>query len=258
MMLDKTVTQTGKTSRSLSRPAVVVKAIALLSCLWVGFWAYHFAIASLYILASERQIELWNKTPQNVTLENVDKVTGWLERAIEHDPRHPHYYNLLGKSHQWQAYVQYTEQKNAPMTIAFSEQESPQRALQLAKQAYLKGAQLRPEWPVTWSDLAQIEHQLHGADLNLYLRNADHFGPYMAEVNLTLASIGLERWNQLDKELRMITMRHIDRALRHPQVAQRFARYAQSLDKLNLACVLASRAPDALQTPIRVCRKAAL
>jgi len=113
---------TAPTAQASALTGKLVKAFALVTCLWVGYWAYHFAIASLYILASERQIELWNKAPQNVTREHVDQVTGWLERAIEHDPRHPHYYNLLGKSHQWQAYVQYTAQKNAPMTIAFSEQ----------------------------------------------------------------------------------------------------------------------------------------
>ncbi|ELP5727347.1 VpsP family polysaccharide biosynthesis protein [Vibrio vulnificus] len=249
---------TAPTAQASSLTGKLVKAFALLTCLWVGYWAYHFTIASLYILASERQMALWNQAPQNVSEGDVEKVSVWLNRAIDYDPRHPHYYNLLGKSLQWLAYVQLTEQQQRFTPIALTPHQSAQSSLQQAKQAYLKGAELRPEWALTWADLAQVEHQLNGDALLDYLRYADHFGPYMGEVNLTIASIGLERWNQLDREMRTLSMHHMERALRHPQAAQRFARHAEALEKLSLACVLANRISDTPQSPIRACRKVTL
>ncbi|CAH8191963.1 MULTISPECIES: VpsP family polysaccharide biosynthesis protein [Vibrio] len=205
------------------------------------YLAFCFGSASIYAVATEKNIERWVKHPQDVTPNVINETKQTILEAIDYHSSHPHYYNLLGKTLEWEAYLSTTEDQIG--------------ILQQAKKAYLKSASLRQNWPDTWADLLSVETQLQGENINLYFDNANQYGPFIPTVNSKIAQVGLENWQQFTPQRRSIIIEHIARALTHPKSQGEMYRYLQSSGLLKFACAAIIYNPRGYDGKVNLCKK---
>ncbi|MCG9676930.1 VpsP family polysaccharide biosynthesis protein [Vibrio sp. Isolate24] len=211
-----------------------------LSAIFVLYLSYHFGVASLYAKAVSNQIELWDKSADKPKLSDIEQAEMLIESSIKHHSSHPHYFDLQGKVYEWKAYI--------------SDDAEKQAYLELAKNAYLISAELRPNWPNTWADLATLETQLLGSNREQYLHQADIKGPYIPQVNFKIATLALSNWQQFSPNERKLAMPHIYRAIKHKDVRQRFRDYLTQNKKFRFACIVMKQMPDIDYASLASCR----
>lgn len=137
------------------------------------------------------------------------------------------YAEQLGYMWQWRAYS-----ANTPATIR---KESQQHALQAFRQA----TQLRPSWPYAWSGLAYAKMVAgeHDQEFRHAMQQAVHYGPTRIAINRRVAEIGLISWQNLDLELRSLTLAQAGYTARYSRANRRqMFVLAAELDRVALLC----------------------
>ncbi|MBN3495293.1 VpsP family polysaccharide biosynthesis protein [Vibrio neptunius] len=210
------------------------------SAICVLYLSYHFGVASLYAKAVSNQIEQWNASNKKPSFSDIESAEKLISAGLTHHPSHPHYFDLQGKVYEWKAYISDSLDKEA--------------YLKLAKSAYLNSAELRPNWPNTWVNLATLETQMQGESRELYLRKADQKGPFVPQVNLKIATLALSHWQQFTPQERKLAMPHIYRAIKHKDVRQSFRDYLTKSSKFRFACIIMKHMPDIDYASIGSCR----
>lgn len=213
-----------------------------LTALVTLYFAFHFLTASIYALATERNIDYWTKHSDGVTLEQVNETKLMILKALQHHRDHPHYHNLLGKVYEWEAYL--------------GDDVDKESRLLNAKKAYLESALLRPTWSDTWVDLLVIETQLKGENIALYFAQADRYGPFTPKVNNTLSQIGLNHWSIFSAPQRTIIIDHAARALAHPQSRGEAYQYLKSNGLLKFTCAAIIYNPQRYTEKNSLCKRA--
>ncbi|TKF22560.1 hypothetical protein FCV43_05970 [Vibrio genomosp. F6] len=196
--------------------------LAIFGALAMVYFSFCFGVASVYASAAEKNIERWSIRPDSVTLENVSETKTIALKAISLQPSHPHYFNILGKIYEWEAFLKNsTDRKNS---------------LIHAKNAYLESASLRPIWPDTWADLIVVDSQLDSKNIVQYINKADKYGPFTPKVNQTVSQVGLINWQLFTSPQKKLALDHAARALTHPKTRGDMYRYLKSQGQLHSVC----------------------
>ncbi|NOI76147.1 hypothetical protein F0224_10695 [Vibrio coralliilyticus] len=220
--------------------ALLFKLGLAASAMFILFLSYHFGVASLYAKAVSNKIEHWNVSEEKPHLDEIESAEKLIDASLNHHSSHPHYFDLQGKVYEWKAYI--------------SDESEKGKYLSLAKQAYIHSAELRPNWPNTWANLAALETQLSGTNRSQYLIQADTHGPFIPEVNLKIATLALSNWQTFTPKERKLAMPHIYRAIKHKDVRQTFRDYLTQSNKFRFACIVMKQMQDVDYASIGSCR----
>lgn len=155
--------------------AVVSFAVIALVCL---FFAMRFISASFDFYKVQNIVTSWQEQGNTQTPEEYQSAKTAIEAAVDSQPSHPLYQDLLAQIDEWGAIAGYVP---------------TEPALDAAKQHYLRATQLRPLWPVTWASLAMVKWRLQEFDdeMLLYLQRASELGPQKPEVHLLYVRLGM-------------------------------------------------------------------
>ena len=100
-----------------------------------------FATLAFICLIVRNILASWQESGNKQTLAEYQRAKAAIQSAVDSQPSHPLYQDLLGQVYEWGAIAGYEDQSTA---------------LQAAKAHYLRGTQLRPLWPVTWASSASV------------------------------------------------------------------------------------------------------
>ncbi len=155
--------------------AVLSFAVLALVCLFV---ALRFTSASFDFYKVQNIVTSWQEQGNTQTIEEYQLAKTAIESAVDSQPSHPLYQDLLGQVSEWGAIAGYEEAESS---------------LRLAKAHYLRATQLRPLWPVTWASLAMVKWRLQEFDdeMLLYLQRASELGPQKPEVHILYVKLGM-------------------------------------------------------------------
>lgn len=184
--------------------AVVSFALLALVCLFV---AIRFTAASFDFYKVQNIVSAWQEQGNTKTIEEYHLAKRAIKSAVDSQPSHPLYQDLLAQVFEWGAIAGY---------------EPPEQALNEAKVHYLRATRLRPLWPVTWASLAMIKwrQQEFDDEMLTYLQRAAKLGPNKPEVHLLYVRLGMALYDNNHPMLQTIRKEFYHRialGLRAPQ-----------------------------------------
>ena len=155
--------------------AVISFAILALVCLIA---AIRFTSASFDYYQVRNILAAWQEQGNQQSPEEYQLAKAAIQSAVNSQPNHPLYQDLMGQVYEWGAIAGYEDQD---------------QALKAAKAHYLQSTQLRPLWPVTWASLAMIKWRQQEFDEQMltYLQRASELGPKKPEVHLLYVQLGM-------------------------------------------------------------------
>lgn len=164
------------------RVAVIALAAVTGVCM---YFSWQWGTANLFYKEADYYLSYWQdggKVDPAIYQEAIESIN----TALARHPQHPHYLNVRGKIYQWGA---------------FAKMDDETALLEAAKQDFLRATELRPLWPITWIDLAQVEVDLAGGvfteQAQSYVDQANQVGPYLHEVLQTEFALLTRLWPTL-------------------------------------------------------------
>jgi hypothetical protein len=134
-------------------------------------------------------------------------VENRLNRALALAPDNPDYLSTLG-------YLQQLGSRQEQDTFDSVEKAQLES---LAYQSYAQAAAQRPTWPYDWGDMALEQYRqgnFSDAPYHRALVNAARFGPWKDDIQLLVAELSLDTWDDLNLAARGALLTTIDRGLR--------------------------------------------
>tara|TARA_R110001599_G_scaffold122530_3_gene294580 strand:- start:3587 stop:4330 length:744 start_codon:yes stop_codon:yes gene_type:complete len=155
--------------------AVISFALLALVCMLVTI---RFTSASFDFYKVRNIVSSWRDQGNTQTIEQYLLAKSAIESAVESQPSHPLYQDLLAQVYEWGAIAGYEERDSA---------------FKMAKSHYLRASQLRPLWAVTWASLAMVKWRQQEFDDEMlrYLQRANQLGPQKPEVHLLYVQLGM-------------------------------------------------------------------
>ncbi|WP_143735665.1 VpsP family polysaccharide biosynthesis protein [Microbulbifer mangrovi] len=137
-------------------------------------------LANLQVIHVENQLKYWYKLGKVASPASMESALFSIERARELHPDNPYQLTLHARLLEWRGFSGGT-----------SAAEDYRAALSLYQQA----AALRPLWPDSWAEMAQLKLRLFefDEDLDRYLARAAALGPYTPAVHNAIVQAGLPR-----------------------------------------------------------------
>ena len=220
--------------------AVISFALLALVCLFV---AMRFTAASFDFYKVRNIVTSWQEQGNTQSIEEYHLAKRAIESAVDSQPSHPLYQDLLAQVHEWGAISGY---------------EPAEQALNAAKTHYLLATQLRPLWPVTWGSLAMIKWRLQEFDDEMlsYLDMAAKLGPKKPEVHLLYVQLGMALYAS-DHPM-LLTIRdefyhRISLGLRAPQSRQKALGLIKQYKAEKRVCRWLRKEPISVQRMIPKC-----
>lgn len=157
-------------------------------------------LANLQVIHVENQLKYWYKLGRVASPASMDSALSAIERARELHPDNPYQLTLHARLLEWRAF-----------SGGSSATEDYRAALTLHQQA----AALRPLWPDSWAEMAQLKIRLFefDQDLDKYLARAASLGPYTPAVHTAIVQAGLPRLPALHDERREMLKTHMIRGI---------------------------------------------
>jgi hypothetical protein len=169
--------------RDLNQARIFIKQyLAVISFATLAFvcliTAVRFTSASFDYYKVRNILSSWQEQGNQQTVAEYQWAKSAIQSAVDSQPSHPLYQDLLAQVYEWGAIAGY---------------ENENEALQAAKAHYLRETQLRPLWPVTWVSLAMIKWRQQEFDEQMltYLQRASELGPKKPEVHLLYVQLGM-------------------------------------------------------------------
>lgn len=161
-------------------------------------------LANLQVIHVENQLKYWYKLGKVASPASMDSALSAIERARALHPDNPYQLTLHARLLEWRAF-----------SGGSSATEDYQTALSLHQQA----AALRPLWPDSWAEMAQLKIRLFefDQDLDNYLERAASLGPYTPAVHIAIVQAGLPRLPALHDERREMLKIHMTRGIKDPR-----------------------------------------
>ncbi|MBN24178.1 MAG: hypothetical protein CL578_03895 [Alteromonadaceae bacterium] len=220
--------------------AVISFALLALVCLFV---AMRFTAASFDFYKVRNIVTSWQEQGNTQTIEEYYLAKRAIESAVDSQPSHPLYQDLLAQVHEWGAISGY---------------EPAEQALNAAKTHYLLATQLRPLWPVTWVSLAMIKwrQQEFDDEMLTYLNTAGELGPKKPEVHLLYVQLGMALYDNNHPMLLAIRdefYHRISLGLRAPQSRQKVLGLIKQYKAEKRVCRWLRKEPISVQRMIPKC-----
>jgi len=197
--------------------------LAVVVLIYLSAHAGALGLAHLQVLRVENQLNYWYKRGEVPSTASMVSALSAIEQANRLHPDNPYQLTLQARLLEWRGY-------NNGNVIP----QDYRAALALHQRA----AALRPLWPDTWAEMAQIKVRLNEFDsaLDGYLSRANELGPYTPAVHVAFAQANLIRVPSLSSEQLGLLETHVVRGLRDHrskgQVTELIERYGQQ----SLAC----------------------
>ncbi|WP_160154369.1 VpsP family polysaccharide biosynthesis protein [Microbulbifer sp. ALW1] len=209
-------------------------AICLLLALCVH--AGSMGLAYLQVVTAENQLKYWYKLGKVPSDASMESAMAAIERANELHPNNPYQLTLQARLLEWRAY-------NAGQVIP----EDYRAALALYQQAVA----LRPLWPDSWAEMAQVKVRLNefDADMDRYLVRASELGPYTPAVHLAVVQSGLPRLPALEGNLRTLLQTHLVRGFQDHRSKKQIQALIEQYGQQPLACQWLSAAEEVAKAP---------
>lgn len=175
-----------------------------LMLLAIGGVAAVVVIAGLYTSEGERIVLEWMYANEDGPPDWAwDEAHRFLWLASHLDPLDPRAYTNTGKLYELKARK---EARRGEQTAA---------AFEVAVNHYRRAVALRPAWPYGWADLAMVklEQGRFDGELALAMERATTLGPWEPGVQLSIASRGLNAWDELPDNLRGIVRLTVERGI---------------------------------------------
>jgi small nuclear ribonucleoprotein (snRNP)-like protein len=141
----------------------------------------------------------------NLEVDIVRQAHDSMLQANALDPSNPTYLHRLGRlSHLLMSLEQYKRSDWGEISKAY----------------YIRSLTVRPEWGLTWANLALVKADLleFDAEMNLALTKATELGPWEPSVLIIVSEIATRRNQFLGSELRIIVAANVARGLRSTEI----------------------------------------
>lgn len=204
-------------------------AMAVLTS-WLLITAAQHSVANLYSNQVNTLLANWRtKAPQSEELNN--EAVQYLEMALAFQPENPHLLLQSAKVQQW---------------LALQDEPVHQELLHKARSDIEASINLRPHWPLGYSDLAYVLWLQKEVSPVLFsaMNKAYEYGPFLPQVNLILSKIGLDIWPHLPANERRLVSENIAKAMLHPSIKKEASEYFEKIKRIAFACVLAQNYID--------------
>ncbi|WOX04850.1 VpsP family polysaccharide biosynthesis protein [Microbulbifer pacificus] len=154
--------------------------LTVVALIYLAGHAGALGLAHLQVIRVENQLEYWYKRGEVPSSAAMVSALNAIEQANRLHPDNPYQLTLQARLLEWRAY-------NDGNVIP----QDYRAALALHQRA----AALRPLWPDTWGEMAQIKARLNEFDsvLEGYLKRANQLGPYTPAVHVAVAQTYLPR-----------------------------------------------------------------
>lgn len=197
--------------------------VAVLVLAYLGTHAGAMALANLEVIRVENQLGTWYRQGRVTSPVAMDSALAAIHRANRLHPDNPYVLTLHARLLDWRAY-------NGGNVIPQHYRE----ALALHKHA----AALRPLWPDTWADMAQLKVRMNEYDreLDSFLVRADELGPYTPAVHVAVAQANLLRVPSLSGEQLALLETHVVRGMLDPRSKGQVMEFIQRYGQQSLAC----------------------
>lgn len=178
--------------------------IGLLFCVMGIYMAVSWAMGDLYGYKARYAVESWQEEPSLPDLIVIDEAIADADRALSWESENPEYHELKARALYYKALVKGVDDLGKAYLVS-------------AKQSHDSAAQLRPQWPYTWANMALMKAYLAEFDDEFHqaLLNAVQYGPWERSVHLTIAHIGAMSWTSLSAEQKSIIAANVSRGLKH-------------------------------------------
>ncbi|MEH6710198.1 MAG: VpsP family polysaccharide biosynthesis protein [Paraglaciecola polaris] len=234
--------------RTITDARVFIKQYVAVLCF--AFLAFVCLIAALKFTAASFDyyqvrniLASWQEQGNEQTKGEYQLAKTAIESAIDSQPSHALYQDLLGQVYEWGALAGY---------------EDKEQALSTAKAHYLKATQLRPLWPVTWASLAMIKwrQQEFDDEMLTYLQHANALGPKKPEVHLLYVQLGMALYasnHPMLLSIRETFYQRISLGLRAPQSRAKVLALIKQYQADKRVCRWLRNEPMSLQRMIPHC-----
>ena len=147
-------------------------------------------------------VEQWENDFESFRVEDWNEVVSYAKAAVDKNPDNPDLLFLMGNVYEWNAFHPDNQKQN-----------NQQR--KWALEYYRKAAELRPQWPYTWSGIALLKFRMDELDQEFHsaLRNAMELGPWEPRVQKIIAEVGLNAWDKLEQSQRIPIVENIRRGV---------------------------------------------
>lgn len=199
---------------------IMILVILTLAMAWVAF---RWALADMWYFNASYQLDAWSKAEQVDNEQSYNEALEGINKALEYNPEHPHYYHIKGKVLHWGLISKFKDNYT----------------YQDIKQIYLTSISLRVAWPDIWSDLARINFIQEGlsVDTQKYLDKALFYGPYKKEVLLEVLDIYLQSWHELNKKQIQFFNNQFEKLNNKPHLLKSILKNADKYGLANIICV---------------------
>lgn len=174
--------------------------LAVVALIYLSGHAGALGLAHLQVLRVENQLDYWYKRGAVPSAASLVSAFDAIEQANRLHPDNPYQLTLQARLLEWRGY-------NNGDVIP----QDYRAALALHQRA----AALRPLWPDTWAEMAQLKVRLNEFDsvLDGYLNRAHELGPYTPAVHVAIAQANLPRLPSLAAEQRALLQAHVLRGV---------------------------------------------
>ncbi|WP_158681672.1 VpsP family polysaccharide biosynthesis protein [Microbulbifer pacificus] len=174
--------------------------VSVAALVWLSAHAAALGLAHLQVLRVENQLAYWYKRGEVASSASMVSALKAIEQANRLHPDNPYQLTLQARLLEWRAY-------NGGNIVP----QDYRDALRLHQRA----AALRPLWPDSWADMAQLKIRLgeFDGDLDHYLTRADQLGPYTPAVHLAIAQANLPRLPTLSGGQQELLKTHLIRGV---------------------------------------------
>lgn len=205
--------------------------------------AFRFGAASLDYYFVRNSIELWQDQGLVQDKQQYDSAKRAISTANTLHSSNPLFVELRAQISEWGALSEF----------------EPSGSLSTAKANYLLATEIRPLWPVTWTNLALLKWRLQEFDdeMLLYLEKADALGRQKSEVHLLYTKLGLALYKSnhpMYTKLKDTVHERIRKGLRSHIIRYEIRAYINQNGYLKVACRWMKPLDDMVFSEILECK----
>jgi len=213
---------------------------------WLSLHAASMGLANLQVIRVENALNRWAKLAKVPSASAMASALASIDRAIDLHPDNPYQLTLKAQVIEW---------RGVGKAINGEPAEAYNADFRAALELHRQATYLRPLWPDTWADMANMKLRLNELDeeLDRYLAQADKFGPYTAPVHLSIVKAGLAKLAQSKFTQIPLLNRHMLRGLKDPRTKQQIETLVMDYGYETMVCEWLAQAPE-MEIETKLCK----
>lgn len=201
-------------------------ALLLTVLLWLSWHALALGLANLQVLRVENTLKRFDRNAQAGNAAEFRLAFEAIDRAMALHSNNPYQLTLKARLLEWRGLSEW----QSPM--------APDADYRAAIKLHKKAAMLRPLWPDSWAEMANLKLRLNEVDdeLDRFLAHADRLGPYMQRVHIAVVQAGMEKLRRNPFAKVPLLQKHILRGLSNTSSREAIIKLVNAYNQQVMIC----------------------